>query len=271
MDIKSFLITIEKTLIAKGAPPESAREQTLKIARGFGEFDRQQIHAATSNVEIGALVEKYIRNSAPQNVQAVDSGTEQAQNSGVDDADEDIRIKSKSATKVIKKVEKNEPEKTDDLASTYKVEVVPQKPAKVELTERGKENYKSWFMSKGLGYTAIAVLIGIAAFIVYCLIGVFIAALVALLVGVAAAGCIATLAGLIYGIIKLFSVTPEGIYEIGLALIIFGVTLAASIGLYNLAIRIVPMLWKRLTRFLKEKLEQYKAFLNDVRTECNER
>ena len=272
MDIKSFLITIEKSFIAKGSPSETARERTLKIARSFGESDRQLIHAITSGSEAIALSEEYIRREMLSENNAPDDNAAQKIEGAPADVDEDIKIKSKSATKVIKKVAKTEPETEEDLSSTYKVDaVIPQKTVKVELTEQGKVNYKNWMMSKGIGYTALAVLIGITAFAVYALIAVLIGALVALLVGVAVAGCIATLAGLIYGIIKLFSVTPEGIYEIGLALVIFSITLAASIGLYNLAIRIVPMLWKRLTIFLKEKLEQYRAFLNDVRTECNER
>ena len=56
----------------------------------------------------------------------------------------------------------SEPEAEEDLSSTYKVDaVIPQKTVKVELTEQGKVNYKNWMMSKGIGYTALAVLIGI--------------------------------------------------------------------------------------------------------------
>ena len=272
MDIKSFLITIEKSFIAKGMPSETAREHTLKIARSFGESDRLRIHALTSNEEAVALVKQYINSSEPEQTDPAECVAKSKEDNASPAVDEDIKIKSRGATKVIKKIEKTDEKNEEDLASTFKVDsVIPKKTPKVELTERGKENYKSWFMSKGIGYTALEALVAVAAVIVYILIAVLITALVALLVCVAVAGCIATLAGLIYGIIKLFSVTPEGIYEIGLALIILGVTLAASIGLYNLAIRIVPILWKRTTIFLKEKREQYRAFLNDVRTECNEK
>ena len=93
--------------------------------------------------------------------------------------------------------------------------------------------------------------------------------LVAFLVAVAAVGCIGTLAGLIYGVITLFSVVPEGIYEIGLALVIMAVTLALSIAIYNLAVRVVPILWKRFSQYLKEKRTDLRNKLNDIRTECN--
>ena len=264
MDIRTFLISIERSYIAKGLPSDTAREKTLMIARGLTAADRQRIGAATSEVDAGMLTAEYIARA--------DAGHERAPEPEPvrPCVDDDIKIKSKGTTKVIKKVSKPEPE--EDLAPTFQVEAVaPVKTEKVELTERGKVFYRIWMRSKGVGYAALAVLIGFAAVAVYALIAALIAALVGLLVAVAVAGVIATLAGLIYGIIKLFSVTPEGLYEIGLALIILGVTLAASIGLYNLAIRIVPMLWKRLTIFLKEKKEEYRAFLNDVRTECNEK
>jgi len=70
-------------------------------------------------------------------------------------------------------------------------------------------------------------------------------------------------------LIKLFSVVPEGVYEIGLALVILAVTLAASIGIYNLAVRIVPILWKRFTEFIRDKKDKLRTKLNKVRTECN--
>ena len=153
-------------------------------------------------------------------------------------------------------------------AVTQKVDAV-KKNKKVELTETGKKNYRKWLMSKGVGVLAGLIFAYILVFFIYALIALLISVLVAFLVVVAAIGCIGTLAGLIYGVITLFSVVPEGIYEIGLALVIMAVTLALSIAIYNLAVRVVPILWKRFSQFLKEKRTDLRNKLNDIRTECN--
>lgn len=277
MEVKTFLIQFEKSLIANGFPSDSARVHTLKIAKSLSDSDKIRIHNMQSADGVRRLAENYlshVRSNVEQNKQsALDEDTKtiarQFTKSAQDDEDDDVKIKTKGSTKVMEKVPSADEVKDD--ASTIKVDsVATSKPEKVKLTERGRENYRNWMLSKGIGYAALGILIAVASFVVYALISVLIAALVALLIGVAVIGCIGFLAGLIYGIITLFSVTPEGIYEIGLSLIIIAVTLASSIGLYNLAIRIVPILWKRFTRLLKEKIAEYKEFLNDVRRECNE-
>ena len=304
MQIKTFLISFENSLIANGFSPESARRHTLKIAKSLKETDKNKIHAMENGDDVVKMADNYSARikalSAREHVveNSQDTATVSTEFRGsvadhesgrspvktavkeetvedvneLDDPDEIIINKknSKKQSKKEKEKDKDESKKVTKTAHavTQKVDAV-KKNKKVELTETGKKNYRKWLMSKGVGVLAGLIFAYIGVFFVYALIALLISLLVAFLVIIAAIGCIGTLAGLIYGVITLFSVVPEGIYEIGLALVIMAVTLALSIAVYNLAVRVVPILWKRFSQFLKEKRTDLRNKLNDIRTECN--
>ncbi len=296
MEIKSFLIKFENSLISNGFSPESARRHTLKIAKSLKETDKNKIHSMNSDDTVVKMADNYASRikalSAREHVvendqntetisnkfsEAVESqkvadersgtGTALAERDGNDEneADDEVDVK-----KSRKRGAKNDKRVTKTAhAVTQKIDSVKKKNKKVELTESGKRYYRKWLMSKGMLIFSGLIIAYIGVLLVYMLIALLISILVAFLVAVAAIGCIGTLAGLIYGIITLFSAVPEGIYEIGLALVIMAVTLAFSIAIYNLAVRVVPILWKRFTQYLHERRTYLRNRLNDVRTECN--
>ena len=296
MEVKSFLITFEKNLIRNGFSPESARKHTLKIAKTLKDADKNKIHAMNEDGAVIKLAENYSAKikrlsgggngeDEKQNTATIskqfNSAIEQNDSPTVTDAPHKVDAEEEQDdVESVLKQERKTPSQIqsvkDDNASvntvkTQTMDTVGKKKKKVELTERGKIEYRRWMMSNGVGLTFKTILSAIGSAIVYALIAVLICALIAVLVFVAALGCMGALAGLIYGVIKLFSVTPEGIYEIGLALVIAAVTLSLSIALYNLAVRITPILWKRFTQFVREKKDAVRERLNSVRTECNER
>ena len=82
----------------------------------------------------------------------------------------------------------------------------------------------------------------------YTAVSAVIAALVAVVVAIVGVGTALALVGLIFGIIKCFSLLPVGLYEIGLAVVIAGVTMFVSVLIYNLAVRLVPKLYSLLSR-----------------------
>ena len=84
-----------------------------------------------------------------------------------------------------------------------------------------------------------------------------IAALIVALVAVAAGGAFVSLAGIIYGVVKLPSQHSEGLFEIGLGIAVVGATLFAGVLIYNLALRFMPWAIKktaRLCRFVTRKV-----------------
>lgn len=286
MEVKAFLISFEKSLIANEFSPESARRHTLKVANSLKDTDKNKIHAMTDDSGVVKMARNYAAKikaltaeHAAVDIASTDNSDKAEQRSvtatavkedgsdGVDN-DEDSVTVVKPGKKLSKKNARDTKHVTKTAhAVTQKVDTVKHK--KVELTESGKKNYHKWLMSKGILVLAGLIFAYIGVLLVYILIALLISVLVAFLVAVAAVGCIGTLAGLIYGVITLFSVVPEGIYEIGLALVIMAVTLALSIAIYNLAVRVVPILWKRFSQYLKEKRTDLRNKLNDIRTECN--
>lgn len=282
MEVKSFLIRFEKTLIENGFSSESARSHTLKIAKSLKDADKAKIHAMQSDEPVVRMAERYIRimnsnqgaedKTAEADTMTVsrnfsDSGktteSDAVKENTLGDTEENVRTFQKSSRTNDSK--ENEPAETQTIKKVKKKKI----KNKVPLTEEGRGRYVKWIFSTGFKVWIPTFFAGLAALIVYILIALLISALVGVLVGIAAIGCIATLAGLIYGVVKIFSVVPEGIYEMGLGLLVLGITLAASIGIYNLAIRIVPILWKSFSQFIGSKKQELRTYLNSVRTECN--
>lgn len=87
----------------------------------------------------------------------------------------------------------------------------------------------------------LAVLGGMCLSIVLLIIG--------LIAGVAL-GTVLCLVGIIYGITQLFKYAPIGLYEIGLGLMIGGITMLAGIIIYNVAVRLLPFLIKKVFSLL---------------------
>ncbi len=100
------------------------------------------------------------------------------------------------------------------------------------------------------------------------------AALAALIVGAIAAltaivavGTGFSLIGIVYGTIKMFSSVPDGLYEIGLGIIVAGLVMLFGILLYNFAVRLVPLLIKLVWKLFKYLLEKLKTLFNYLRRE----
>lgn len=87
--------------------------------------------------------------------------------------------------------------------------------------------------------------------VLYAAVSSVIAALVAVVVAIVGIGTALALVGLIFGIIKCFSVLPVGLYEIGLAVVISGITMLVSVLVYNLAVRLIPKFYSLLSRLAR--------------------
>lgn len=96
-------------------------------------------------------------------------------------------------------------------------------------------------------FATIWTLFGIMYVVVTALIVGFVGAMVAV-VGI---GTALTLVGLIFGIIKCFSQLPIGLFEIGFAVAIAGVTMLVSVLIYNLAVRFIPRLYSLIAHFAR--------------------
>lgn len=97
--------------------------------------------------------------------------------------------------------------------------------------------------------------------------GVFVAAFIALaasillialgIIAIVGGGSVISLASLLYGATQVLS-PPRyiGLHEIGFGLLVAGVTMAASILLYNVAVRLIPFLFQKIAQLSKIFIKQ---------------
>jgi len=105
--------------------------------------------------------------------------------------------------------------------------------------------------------------------VLYAAVSAVIAVLVAVVVAVVGIGTALALVGLIFGIIKCFSVLPIGLYEVGLAIVITGITMLVSLLVYNLAVRLVPRLYSLLSRLSGWVWYNIRKFYYFCKKECD--
>lgn len=94
------------------------------------------------------------------------------------------------------------------------------------------------------------------------------AALVCLLASFAAIGTAASLTGIVYGIVKMFSVPAVGLYEIGFGIIIAGVTMICGILIYNGTVRFMPWLLRKSCLLVKLTISKIKPLLSEYKRRC---
>ena len=93
------------------------------------------------------------------------------------------------------------------------------------------------------------------------------AAAVAVLIGAVCAGTAVSLVGIIYGIVRLGEAVPVGVYEIGVGIVIAGVTTCVGILIYNFAVRLMPILFKLVSKLFKYTVNRLKELFNYLRKE----
>lgn len=160
---------------------------------------------------------------------------------------------------------------------TYEAEAIEasgQKDSDGELLPPLPEIYetpegKKRFMTAAL---CLSPLIAIAALAYFAAWGIVFAAEAALIVGlivsvvaVAAAGTLASITGIIYGVVKLSSQRGEGIFEIGLGIVVAGATLLAGILIYNAAIRFMPWAVRQTARLCRLCSRQVRILIRQRR------
>lgn len=134
-----------------------------------------------------------------------------------------------------------------------------QKPDYVGIACRAlKKKFNENPSNKALLFLLVPlVFLAIAAVVtVFCGIFLFLillsVLLIALTCAVSVGGTGASLAGLIYGAVKIFTGNiPVGLYEIGIGIIILGMTIFAGIVFYNCAVRFLPIALKQTGGLLK--------------------
>lgn len=273
MEINIFMTEIEKSLIANGISEVDAKKHARIILRLMSENGNGDISRVKTESEIYEIVSAYLgktrRERASSEIMSVKNITPSAR--GDTSLPADGRAAPDGAR--YKTTKFSAAEEAPDVGATRKMErTVKKQIVKTELSDGEKKEYRKIVLKNIPALLAVYFAIGLVSFVVYTLIALLITALLCVLVSVTVVGSVGSLAGLIYGVIKLFSIVPEGIFEIGFALVIAGVTLALCICIYNLSVRAAPILWKKFTAYLKDGIvSRLKLYFNQMRKEASEK
>ncbi len=271
MELSIFMKQLESALIKRGIPNETAHKHVSNIRRTFTTEDLSEIEAIHTEGEIDALADSIaaiLRNSG----KVVPVTDPEKSN----DVDEDVAESPKPAQP--KRPVPYHPPKETEPKPTHAEEVDDSKPemnddyftysSEVDPTTKGLTIF--WvglFVTLPITLGLLAVIFGGFAGLFVGLVATIILSIV-LMIGLVAAGSIVSLVGIIYGVTQLFSFPAAGVYEIGLGVMIAGIVLFASVLLYNLALRLIPWLIKKVAVLLVYVCGKLKLLFYYVRREC---
>ena len=270
MELSIFMKQLETALIKRGVSPETAHKHVSNIRRTFTSEDISEINSMHTADELNALADSIasmIQKTPQSENLANPRPTPKKAGSG---SGERPPVQSNRPAPYqqpkqseVKSAPKEEtialPEMNDDYF-TYSSDIEP--------STRGLTIF--WvglFITLPITLTLLVALFGGFAGLFIGLTAAIILSIVAM-IAIVAAGSIVSLVGIIYGITLLFSFVAAGVYEIGLGVAVAGIIIFASVLLYNLAVRFIPWLMKKIGTLLVYVCGKLKMLFNYIRREC---
>lgn len=275
MELSIFMKELESALIDRGIPAELAHKHVSNIRRTFTSDDLSEIASikSTSAVEnladsIAAMLKKKM------NVAEVTPGD---------------RIVPKAKTeqpvqkpKPMPQAQQKRPARPKPLEDDFDDEApVKEQHAPINMNDDYFTHSSDADVSeKGMtvfwvGLIAtLPITLPLLAAIFGAFIGLFVGLVglillgILLLIGIVGAGSVLSLVGIIFGVTQLFSFVPAGVYEIGLGVIIAGAMIFVSVLIYNIIIRFIPWLIKKVAKLLVFVCGKLKDLFYYVRREC---
>ena len=109
----------------------------------------------------------------------------------------------------------------------------------------------------------------IAFLTVFLVLAAAIVLMVAVIIGVVGVGSLISVASLMYGATQVISVPRYvGIHEIGLGLLVAGITIFVSVVLYNIALRLVPFIYAKLITFINFSYKKVREIFIKAKKGC---
>lgn len=273
MDISVFSNLLRSELIKNDIPKEQADRYIQTICNSLSPEDISDT-TEVDIVRLAKLCKSQIQKDKAAN-DIIGADTDDA----ADDADDEEIIISN----VIVEDAEDDTDSTEDIQfsqadrkteppSVHVGAVAAAKPDSNRAQSQSKPKRTSMFVlitavSSPL-WLASAVIAAAPFIIMFMLEIALVASLVCLIAAFAALGTAASLTGIVYGIVKMFSVPAVGLYEIGFGIIIAGVTMICGILLYNGIVRFMPWLFKKSGLFVKFVFSKIKPLLSEYKRRC---
>ena len=289
MEFNAFIAALKSSLVERGIDQNTADRYVTSVSRSFQEDDLKRIATYQKPTDFSSLSDSIAatikRKTVPAEKPRPAAPQAPRTNARPQSAQQEPAGRSQPAARPAaehKPVHIEEPKSFAQRAADYFKSLTAKKPA-ADNKPRIKEERESEILEVGengklIFWAAVICLSPIWLFLALIYFGFFaalyaavtlaIVACVLALIAIVTAGSAVALVGLVYGVIRLFSIPAEGLYEIGLAVIIVGLVLLFGILIYNFALRVLPLLYaqiKRLFLFLTDKL---KSLIYHLKKEC---
>ncbi|MBQ7599605.1 MAG: hypothetical protein IJU57_02915 [Clostridia bacterium] len=287
MEIRSFGAFLENALIKRGVSENTAKQRVTSLLDSLTEDDIKELQAINSQEGIKDITEKFIallnenrknakkpdpekpapvsaetpQRAFPAAAPASDRPSAPKENPGQPSGDIAITEKKPAPAPQPK------PQKPDPL-DAYDISKQPEEP-EPEPTERGRKIFLTALLVT-LPVTLFLLAVMLIAFgAVFATLAAVSLAIVVAMVALIAAGSVISLVGIIYGFIQVFSHNvPVGLYEIGLSILIIGIVFLVSILMYNVAVRFIPWVMKKVIVLFKFVCKQLRRLFMYLRKEC---
>lgn len=293
MKIKDFATSLADELCSRGITRDEAMKHTLTLIKTLTEDDIREISEYSSSADFcelsDSLAELIIeKRRKKENGSHINEEARSEKNAERTGRANDIRVSDISdigATRSFDIAPHRSPAADDPAAAPPRNTAVSSNDPVVQeiyLEEGAAIREKVVLTPRGRAFfISIAVLtsplwICLSA-LVLAVFGLSIAAVCILIVATlgtvcieTACGGVLTLVGLIWGIAQIFSShIGIGIYEIGLGVIIGGVSLGAGILIYNFSVVVLPRFLRNLISFEGYCIRHVVPMLDRMREECN--
>lgn len=244
MTKQEFISLLSEKLIASGMDASIAAEKCEKISQNFNKLEKADAEKYFTEANVDMVAAKIIGDVSKK----------------AENKDRPTMVIPKSNDEISKRA------RTDNGSTVKKKNVVVVNDrSKIHSTSsrknaRGKSDDDGrhprlllWLLALLCAPSiilVIALIIGSTLAIAVAMAGLIIA-LVTIIAAVVCGGSVLSVASLIYGITQIIS-EPRyvGLHEIGLAMIFAGGTIAICIVLYNIAVRLIPFLYKLIGKGL---------------------
>lgn len=265
MNIDIFMEKLTLALIERGVPENAAAKHTSALRQSFDSEDLVEIEAMNSSDEIESLADSLSAILKRKNASAAPPATDMPAAS-----DANVQPKPMPATPPAE-VNPTPPvprPSTDAAVRQASDDEVFDFGQIEKATTKGMAVF--WcglFITLPISLAVLGAVFSAFGLAYIALFGM-IAALIIGMIAIIAAGSVISLVGIIYGITQLFSFTEAGIYEIGLGIIVAGAVLLISVLIFNIAIRLLPIIIKKLSVFFAFVLKKIKEAFFALRREC---
>ena len=252
MQKEQFLSILRDELTARGIPAASAGQYVQHIAQTLSASDIAEIESIRDPADVAKLAQGIVmikQRSASRKSESAPPRSTAAHPAPVRKAveeDDDVKVYSSAPAKreIVPSVVEDEVD-----YSEYVHDDDPEPLA----SAKGKRTFWLIFIC-ALPLTLLLLLayFGIfgAGFAVLCALIIL---LIAGMIGGVAVGAVVSFVGIIYGITQLITAASQapGLYEIGLGITVGGIVMAGGIIVYNIAIRLLPLLIRLLASLFR--------------------